>query len=67
MGPKSHMGYMAHFGPILYKYTKCISSYRLRGTMFKLCHNGTVVRGTFGVFRIFGSNMGHRAHFVQIC
>ena len=43
LGPTSHLGRTAHFGPILCKYANCISSYRLRGIMLTLCHNITVV------------------------
>ena len=35
--------HMAHSRPIWCKYAECISSYRLHGTMLKLCHNSTVV------------------------
>ena len=55
-------------GPILWKYAKCISSYRLHGTMLKLCCNSTVVEVTSDCSAILGpwSNKGHRVHFVKL-
>ena len=67
-----HWAVRAHFGPISWKHAKYISSYRLYGTMSKLCHNSTVVGGYLqGVqeFWVQGPTWAHGpfwAHFVQI-
>ena len=55
------------WGPILCKYAKCYSSYRLHSTMLKLCHSSTVVGVPSGCSGFLGpgSNMGHRAHFMK--
>ena len=57
------------WGPILCKYAKCYSSYRLHSTMLKLCHSSTVVGVPSGCSGFLGpgSNMGHRAHFNKSC